>query len=122
VAPQVVGDALAELLEAWPRVVAEVGRNPANRPLISACRPVEVHEGMVVLGFPEDQLFLRDIAERKRPMLEEGLFVVLGRRVVVRLVATNIELAPKPASEANELVAQARRVFADDLLDAAEVE
>jgi DNA polymerase-3 subunit gamma/tau len=115
-------DPLAALLEAWPQVVAEIGRNPANRPLIAACRPVEVGEGLVVLGFPEDQVFLRDIAERKRPALEEGLLAVLGRRVTVRIVATNVELAPAPASDAGELVAQARRVFADDLLDVAEVE
>ena len=41
-------------------------RNPANRPLVASCRPVEVRDGIVVLGFPEDQAFLRDIAERKR--------------------------------------------------------
>jgi DNA polymerase-3 subunit gamma/tau len=115
-------DPLADLLAAWPQVVAEVGRNPANRPLIAACRPVEVQQGLVVLGFPEDQVFLRDIAERKRAMLEEGLFTVLGRRVVVRLVATNVELPAPSAPDGNELVAQARRVFAEDVLDVAEIE
>jgi DNA polymerase III subunit gamma/tau len=117
--------ALSALLAAWPEVVAEIGRNPANRPLISACRPVEVGDAFVVLGFPEDQVFLRDIAERKRAILEDGLAVVLGRRVAVRLVATNVELAAPAAADLPdpaEVVAHARRVFAEDLLDVAEVE
>ena len=45
-------------------VVAYVSRNPANRPLIAACRPIELRDGVIVLGFPENQAFLRDIAER----------------------------------------------------------
>ncbi|MDQ3554720.1 MAG: DNA polymerase III subunit gamma/tau, partial [Chloroflexota bacterium] len=48
-------DLLARLRSGWPEVVAFVARNPANRPLISACRPIEVQGGVVVLGFPEDQ-------------------------------------------------------------------
>jgi DNA polymerase-3 subunit gamma/tau len=119
-------DALQSLLAAWPRVVELIGRNPANRPLIAACRPVEVHDATVVLGFPENQAFLRDIAERKRAMLEDGIGEILGRAVAVRCVATNIEIAEPIAALAgsggDDLVAQARRVFADDLVDVAEVE
>ncbi|HSH21906.1 MAG TPA: hypothetical protein VK992_04700 [Candidatus Caenarcaniphilales bacterium] len=109
---------------AWPDVVTHVGRNPANRPLIAACRPVDAHDGLVVLGFPESQAFLRDIAERKRSVLEEGLAAVLGSPVGVRCVATNVAmLDPVPDSGAgDELVAQARRVFEDDLVDVVEVE
>jgi hypothetical protein len=119
-------DALQSLLAAWPRVVELIGRNPANRPLIAACRPVEVHDATVVLGFPENQAFLRDIAERKRAMLEEGIGEILGRAVAVRCVATNVEIAEPIAALAgtggDDLVAQARRVFADDLVDVVEVE
>jgi hypothetical protein len=106
----------------WPDVVAHVARNPANRPLIMACRPVEFRDGVVVLGFPEDQAFLRDIAERKRSVLEEGLRQVLGRPVGVRCVAANVEsMEPVPA-ETEDLVAHARRIFAGDLADVVEVE
>jgi DNA polymerase III subunit gamma/tau len=120
-APQPDGE-LERLLAAWSQVVEQIGSNPANRPLIMACRPIEVRDGSVVLGFPEDQLFLRDIAERKRSVLEEGLSNVLGTRVGVRIVAANIELPRSQPADADEVVAQARRVFADDVLDVAEVE
>ena len=104
-----------------------ISRNPANRPLIGACRPVEVRGSTIVLGFPESQAFLRDIAERKRTMLEEGIGQVLGRAVAVRCVATNIELVPPAAAltaatNGDDLVAQARRIFEDDLVDVAEVD
>ncbi|HEY8134582.1 MAG TPA: DNA polymerase III subunit gamma/tau [Candidatus Limnocylindrales bacterium] len=120
-----IGDALAELLTAWPRVVERVSRNPADRPLISACRPVEVSGATIVLGFPESQAFMRDIATRKQRKLEEGIGEVLGRAVAVRCVATNIELIPQEltvAGGSDDLVAQARKIFADDLADVAEVD
>ncbi|MEX2613652.1 MAG: DNA polymerase III subunit gamma/tau [Gaiellaceae bacterium] len=118
---------LQELLAAWPRILEVVGRNPANRPLIGACRPVEVRDATIVLGFPESQAFLRDIAERKRSMLEEGIGQVLGRAVSVRCVATNIELVQPVAvlagsANGDDLVEQARRIFEDDLVDVAEVD
>jgi len=125
--PAVVDDALAALLAAWPGVVERIGRNPADRPLINACRPVEVSGATIVLGFPESQAFMRDIAQRKQHKLEEGIAEVLGRPVNVRCVATNIELvqsqaALAPAGGPDDLVEQARRIFADDLADVAEVD
>jgi len=125
--PAPVDDALAALLTAWPSVVERVGRNPADRPLINACRPVEVSGATIVLGFPESQAFMRDIAQRKQHKLEEGIAEVLGRPVNVRCVATNIELvqsqaALAPAGGPGDLVEQARRIFADDLADVAEVD
>ncbi|MDQ3449288.1 MAG: DNA polymerase III subunit gamma/tau [Chloroflexota bacterium] len=112
---------LARLRSGWPEVVAFVARNPANRPLIAVCRPVEVRDGVVVLGFPEDQMFLRDIAERKKAALEEGLRHVLGRSVGVRCVATNIALLEPVEPEAADLVEQARRIFEGDLADVRDI-
>ncbi len=46
VGPSAAADeSLEALLAAWPSVVERIGRNPANRPLIAACRPVEVERG-----------------------------------------------------------------------------
>ena len=119
--------ALQELLAAWPSIVAEIGRNPANQPLIEACRPVEVRGATIVLGFPESQAFLRDIAERKRALLEEGIGRVLGRAVAVRCVATNIEWSSplrrwRRPERAKILSNRRGAIFEDDLVDVAEVE
>jgi DNA polymerase-3 subunit gamma/tau len=115
---------LDRLRNAWADVVAHVSRNPANRPLIAVCRPVRIDGNVVVLGFPEDQAFLRDIAERKRAALEEGVALVLGAQYGVRCVSTNLEALPPLPEDvtAREVLAQARRVFAGDLADASEVE
>ena len=76
----------------------------------------------MTLGFPEGKAFLKDVAERRRTTLEEGIGRVLGRSVAVRLVATNLEmLAPPADDEAERLLAAAKRIFADDLVDAGEV-
>jgi DNA polymerase III subunit gamma/tau len=120
-------DLLGQVLAAWPQVVDRIGQNPANKPLIAACRPVEVIDSTVVLGFPESKAFLRDAAERKRSVFEAAIGEVLGRSVAVRCVATNVELVEPVAALAtvdsgDDLVAQARRIFQDDLVDVAEVD
>jgi hypothetical protein len=112
---------LAELIAAWPRIVAELSSSPPIKPLVEACRPIEMTGNQVILGFPEGKAFLRDVAERRRTHLEEGIGRVLGRGVAVRLVATNLDLLPAPAAEEVDLLTMARRVFADDLVDADEV-
>ncbi len=110
---------LDDLRRRWPEIVAWVGRNPANKPLVENCRPVEVRDGFVILGFPEDQPFLREKAEQRRSHLEDGLAHVLGRPVAVRCVVANIELADGQGSTPDDidLVAQARRVFGGDIAD-----
>jgi DNA polymerase-3 subunit gamma/tau len=112
---------LVELIAAWPRIVAELSSSPPIKPLVEACRPIDMTGNQVVLGFPEGKAFLRDVAERRRTHLEEGIGKVLGRAVAVRLVATNLDLLPAPAAEEVDLLTMARRVFADDLVDADEV-
>ena len=106
----------------WPEVVALVGQNPSMRPLIVECRPVSVDGPIVTLGFPEDKAFLKDVLERRRPMLEDGIGRILGRVVSVRCVATNLEDVPAvPLGDAADLISEARRIFADDLADVSEV-
>jgi DNA polymerase III subunit gamma/tau len=106
---------IAAIRAAWPRVVAAIGANPANRPLVSTCRPVEIRDGFLVLGFPEDQGFMRDIAERKRLILEDGIAAIVGRPVAVRCVVTNLELVEPVDTSEDDLVAQARRIFDGEL-------
>jgi DNA polymerase-3 subunit gamma/tau len=121
-APPVGGD-LATLRDRWPEIVARISAHPPTKPLIVACRPVSVEDGVVTLGFPEDQGFLRQVADRRRNVLEEGIGAVLGRTVSVRCVATNLDLVPEVETdaEAEFVLAEARRIFGADGSDAAEV-
>ncbi len=115
---------LSRLRAEWAAVVARVSRNPANRPLIEACLPAGVEGQVVILGFPEDKSFLRDIAERKRAALEEGISAVLGAPFGVRCVATNLEALPPlpPDAAGREVLEHARRIFAGDIVETAEIE
>ena len=77
----------------------------------------------MTLGFPEDQGFLRDVAERRRSVLEDGIAAVLGHPVGVRCVATNLDLVPDlPAdAEAAFVLAEARRIFGSEEPDATDI-
>ncbi len=128
-APSPVDDAdpgadLERLRAGWPGVVADVTqRNRAAKPLITACRPIGVEGRMVTLGFPEEQGFLKDVAERRRALLEESIGGYLGHAVAVRCVATNLDLLPSLPSDddSTDLLAEAHRIFADDLAEAPEI-
>lgn len=119
-----VGGDLTVLRDRWPEVVTRISGHPPTKPLIAVCRPISVEDGVVTLGFPEDQGFLRDVAERRRTVLEEGISAVLGRPVSVRCVATNLDLAPPlPAdAEAAFVLAEARRIFGGDDPEAAPID
>ena len=113
---------IAELRAAWPEIVTVLSHNPPVKPLIAACRPVSVEGAVVTLGFPEDQAFLKVALERRRALLEDGIGRVLGRAVNVQCVATNLEHVPAvPMGDAADLISEARRIFADDLVDVGEV-
>ena len=104
-------------MAAWPDIVKAV--SPATRAVLTECRPIAIDGNVVTLGFPEAKAFLKDHAERRRSDVEAAIGGHLGREVSVRTVATNIEVAPLAASD--DLVAEARRIFADDLVDVGEV-
>jgi DNA polymerase-3 subunit gamma/tau len=109
---------LDELLGAWTAIVAHLSSHPPTKPLIVACRPVAVDGPIVTLGFPEEQAFLKDAAERRKSAIEAGISSVLGRTVAVRCVVANVEVA---ATDAAYVLAEARRIFADDIVDVGEV-
>jgi DNA polymerase-3 subunit gamma/tau len=117
-------DPLVELRRRWPEVVALISRHPPTKPLIEACRPMAVDGATVTLGFPESQLFLRDVADRRRPTLEEGLSRVLGRPIAVRCIATNVEMdvAPPADPEGSAVIAAARAVWGDELVGVRDVD
>jgi DNA polymerase-3 subunit gamma/tau len=110
--------ALEELLAAWPAIVEHLSAHPPTKPLIQRCRPVAVDGAIVTLGFPEEQAFLKEQAERRRPGIEAGIAAVVGHPVTVRCVVANVELTPRPS---DDLVAEARRIFAEELADVGEV-
>jgi hypothetical protein len=112
-------DALAELRRRWPEVVTLISRHPPTKPLIEACRPIAVDGAVVTLGFPESQLFLRDVADRRRGTLEDGVSRILGRPVSVRCVATNLEVEPAGAPDAERaaVLRAAREVWGDELVE-----
>jgi DNA polymerase-3 subunit gamma/tau len=118
-----VSPELAVLRERWPEIVARISAHPPTKPLIVVCRPISVENGIVTLGFPEDKAFLRQVAERRRAVLEDNISAVLGRPVGVRCVATNIDVLPDLQSDAEAawILAEAQRIFGDDAADAAEV-
>jgi DNA polymerase III subunit gamma/tau len=113
-----VGDELDRLVNDWPTIVGAV--RPATRAVLTECRPIAVDGNVVTLGFPEAKAFLKDHAERRRAEVEAAVGSHLGREINVRSVATNIEVAPLVA--ADDLVAEARRIFGEDLVDVAEVD
>ncbi len=121
-APVPAGD-LGVLHQRWGEIVERISAHPPTKPLIVVCRPVSADGGIVTLGFPEDKAFLRAVAERRRPVLEEVFSDVLGRPVAVRCVATNLDVLPALPSDAEAawLLSEAKRIFGDDAAEAEEV-
>ena len=122
VAGEPSGD-LERLRAGWATVVTAISKSPPLKPLISVCRPIGVEGNVVTLGFPEEQAFLKDVAERRRANLEQGIGGFLGHDVGVRCVATNLDLLPPlPADqEAAHILSEAQRIFAEDLAEVPEV-
>ncbi|MEA2577472.1 MAG: hypothetical protein QOD78_1060, partial [Chloroflexota bacterium] len=114
---------LERIVAAWPDIVAVLSRQPAIKQLILTCRPVALDGSVVTLGYPEEQAFLREIAERKKAAIEAGIQEVVGHDVGVRCVVANIEVAAaSTGGEDGFLMAEARRIFGDDLADVVEID
>jgi DNA polymerase III subunit gamma/tau len=117
------GPTLQLLLERWAEIVEVISKSPSAKPLIVACRPVSVDGAVVTLGFPEAQSFFKDVAERRRPILEDGVSRVLGMPVAVRCVAANVELSVLPeGTDGTRLLTEFRRIYGDDIVDVGDVE
>ncbi len=116
------GPTLQLLLERWAEIVEVISKSPSAKPLIVACRPVGVDGAVVTLGFPEAQSFFKDVAERRRPILEDGVSRVLGMPVSVRCVAANVEFSALPEdTDGARLLSEFRRIYGDDIVDIGDV-
>ena len=116
------GPTLQLLLERWAEIVELISKSPPAKPLIVACRPVAVDGSIVTLGFPEAQSFYKDVAERRRTILEDGFSRVLGMPVSVRCVAANVEIAPLPQDpDSTRLLTEFKRIYGDDVVDIGDV-
>ena len=114
---------LERLIAVWPAIVSVLSRQPVIKPLILTCRPIALEGAIVTLGFPEEQAFLREIAERKKAGIEAGIREVVGHDVGVRCIVANIEVPPPPSGgDDGFLMAEARRIFGDDLADVVEID
>ena len=117
------GPTLQMLLERWAEIVEVVSKSPPTKPLILACRPVGVDGTVVTLGFPEAQSFLKDVAVRRRAVLEDGVSRVLGMPVSVRCVAANVEVTVLPGDpDGARLLNEFRRIYGDDAVDVGDVD
>jgi hypothetical protein len=82
-----------------------------------------VDGAVVTLGFPEGQSFFKDVAERRRAILEDGVSRVLGIPVSVRCVAANVEVAPvSEDQDGSRLMSEFRKIYGDDVVDVGEVD
>jgi hypothetical protein len=65
---------------------------------------------------------LKDVAERRRAILEDGVGRVLGMPVSVRCVAANVEVSPLPQDpDSTRLLTEFRRIYGDDVVDVNDV-
>jgi DNA polymerase-3 subunit gamma/tau len=110
------------VVAAWPDIVTLLSRQPAIKQLIITCRPVALDGSIVTLGYPEEQAFLREIAERKKAGIEAGMREVIGHDVGVRCVVANIEVPSPPEGDEGFLLSEAKRIFGGDLVDAADID
>ena len=116
------GPTLQLLLERWAEIVEVISKSPPTRPLIVACRPVSVDGNVVTLGFPEAQSFFKDVADRRRAILEDGVSRVLGMPMSVRCVAANVEVAALPEDpDSSRLLNEFKRIYGDDAVDVGDV-
>jgi hypothetical protein len=99
------------LLDRWPEIVEVLSESPQIKTLILACRPVGMAGTVVTLGFPEDQAFYKDVAERRRALLEDGVSRVLGTSVSVQCVPSLLVPDPSEDPDGARLVSEFRRLY-----------
>jgi len=114
--------ALNEVERVWPEVIEQVKLKEMSTGLFLAeSAPVEVTDGVIVLGFPEEFSFHKEMLEapEKSKLVEETLGQILGRRVRIQLVTTQLPSSPsegqtepsKAPTKVPEIVRDALNLF-----------
>ena len=114
-------DDLDRLRHGWAQLTGSA--TPALKAVIVESRPIRVEGNVITIGFPEEKPFMQGHAERSRAKLEAHFGGFLGHDVNIRCVTSNLDLLPPlPADEdAAHILAEAQRIFAEDLADVPEV-
>ncbi len=103
----------------WPDIVRAV--SPATRAVLAECRPIAVDGNVVTLGLPGGQGVPQG-PRRAPPVRPRGRHRWPPRAGRQRPDGRHEHRARRPAGRrATDLLAEARRIFADDLVDVGEV-
>jgi DNA polymerase-3 subunit gamma/tau len=115
------GSDLDRIRGGWGALVGSAA--PALKAVLVECRPVSVEGNVITLGFPEEKPFMQGHAERSRARLESHFGGFLGHDVAIRCVTSNLDLLPPLPDDvdAAHILAEAHRIFADDLANVPDV-
>ena len=111
------------LLERWAEVVDAHQQEPPDQAPDRGLPARRRRRAVVTLGFPEAQSFLKDVAERRRAILEEASAGCSGMPVTVRCVATNLDVSAAAGGPGRTPPAdRVKRIFGDDIVDVGDVD
>lgn len=113
---------LAEVENVWSQVLEAVKtKEMSSGMFLAEAEPVEVTEEALVIGFPEEFQFHKEMLDRpeKRKMIEQVLAQFLGKAPVIQFVTTRLSASEraskvesqKESSELPEIVRQAMDIF-----------
>jgi len=114
---------LADIEQIWPNVLETVkAKEMSTGMFLAEAAPVEVNDGVIVIGFPEEFRFHQEMLERveKRKLVEQIFTQLLGCVPRIQFVTTRLEAQPgtgapaKPGAEKAKLpdiVRQAMDIF-----------
>ena len=112
---------ITDIESAWPRVIEYVKTKRMSTGIfLSESSPVEVHDGTVVLGLPQEFQFHKEMLEKNgnRQLVEEAFEVVARQKVRVQFVVTKPDAGstsrPAAAEEKSplpEIIVEAMNIF-----------
>lgn len=99
---------LADIHRAWKQIRAIIKpQSPSLDGLLNSCRLVEVKDGVLVLGFASDILRSKADTPEQIALTESAIAEVLGIRLGVRCIVTNVRQGTPPDVQASGMVAAA---------------
>jgi DNA polymerase-3 subunit gamma/tau len=109
---------------AWPRVVEYVkAKRMSVGIFLSESEPVEISDGVIVLGLPSEFKFHKDMLEKdsNRQLVEEAFEVISGKKVRVQVVTTVPEEEERDAAALPEAVVEDKSPLPDIITQALEM-